>query len=100
MNTYVIKFKKGREYLVCGETAREAAHSSMKYIEKVMEGCAVKDVSVSADAENPQKFSLKIEYYDRTAYNIRRLKNKPELLTIEAEMTLIDEEKIVPPSRR
>lgn len=53
MNTYVIKFKKGREYLVCGETAREAAHSSMKYIEKVMEGCAVKDVSVSADAENP-----------------------------------------------
>lgn len=92
MNTYLIKIEKGKEYLVGGGTAREAAHGSVKYIEKVMEGCAVKDVSVIPSSD-PRIYKLKVEYYDRTAYNVRRLKNKPEILSAEFEMELIDLER-------
>ncbi len=90
MVTYSIHFDNGKEYLICGENIREAVKENIKYIEKLMEGCAIKRWTTEPTGE--KQYKLTVEYYDRTPYQVKRLKNKPQTLFIDYVVNVVDED--------
>lgn len=92
MHTYSFVINK-KEYLICGDTIRQAVHDNSKYFDKIFEGCTVKSLLLMPfdDGNTEQtEYKLRIEYYNITHYKLNRLRTKPTLHKMVISLFLLD----------
>lgn len=91
MHTYLFVINK-KEYLICGDTIRQAVHDNSKYFDKIFEGCTIKSLLLEHFDENTEQteYKLKIEYYNTPRCNFNRLCAKPTLHKMVISLFLLD----------
>lgn len=91
MHTYLFVINK-KEYLICGDTIRQAVHDNSKYFDKIFEGCTIKSLLLEHFDENTEQteYKLQIDYYNTPRCNLNRLFAKPTLHKMVISLFLLD----------